>query len=151
MTYLESSGYDSVMAKHLGSPGALLILLRRDVTSTRVLVRSGDATEVPFARAEARAGVGQRQLAAELCEVTWANEVSRLYASTLSVMVDDARLGLFVGFLDGDADDAPPPPQHAWHDLREAADALPEPWGGLLAAVRRDFIAQSPDDALRVS
>lgn len=138
------------MVRTLGPPGVLLILLRRDVTSTRVLVRYGDVSEGPFARSAARPESGQLELVEELCGANWANEISRLYASTLSVALDDARFGLFVGFLDGDADDAPPPPRYEWRDLREAADGLPAPWGDLLATVRSRFVARSPDEALRV-
>lgn len=138
------------MARIFGTPGVLLILLRRDVTSTRVLVRSGDGAVSPFSRSAARPGSSQLDLVEELCRTDWANEISRLYATTLSVVVDDERFGLFVGFLDGDADDAPPPPLRAWRDLRGAADELPAPWGGLLGDVRASFVARSPDEALRV-
>ena len=137
-------------AERLGTPGALLVLLCRDVTSTRVLVRSQDGVETPFACDAARPGLGQWDLAEALCAVTWANEVSRLYASTLTVTVDEGRVGVFVGFLDDGADDAPPPPFHEWRDLREAARALAAPWGLLLGDVRARFVAQSPDEALRV-
>lgn len=115
-----------------------------------MLVRFGAGGDAPFARLPARSGVGQLELAEALCSDNWANEVSRLYASTLSVTLGDERFGLFVGFLDGDADDAPPPPAYEWQDLRESADEMPAPWGGLLAAVRADFVARSPDDALLV-
>lgn len=115
-----------------------------------MLVRFGDDGEGPFARLPARPGAGQLELAEALCRDNWANEISRLYASTLSVLCGEERFGLFVGFLDGDADDAPPPPSYEWRDLRASADAMPAPWGGLLAAVRADFVARSPDDALRV-
>ena len=136
--------------EQLGTPGALLVLLCRDVTATRVLVRSEDGVDAPFACEAPRSGVGQWDLAEALCAVTWANEVSRLYASTLTVRVDGGRVGVFVGFLDDGADDAPPPPFYEWRDLREAARALPAPWGLLLGDVRARFVARSPDEALRV-
>ncbi|MGB0621813.1 MAG: hypothetical protein ACPGVZ_20295 [Myxococcota bacterium] len=136
--------------ERLGAPGALLVLLCRGVTSTRVVVRVQEGAETPFACETARPGVGQWDLAEGLCAVTWANEVSRLYATTLTVMVDGGRVGVFVGFLDDGADDAPPPPFHEWRDLREAARELAAPWGLLLGDVRARFVAQSPDEALRV-
>ncbi|MEM9177527.1 MAG: hypothetical protein AAGC67_20105, partial [Myxococcota bacterium] len=94
--------------------------------------------------------LGQLTLARELCHRSWANEVSRLYASTLTVAVEDGRLGLFIGFLDDGADDAPLPAFFEWLDLREASTRLAGPWGELLADVRARFVAQSPDEALRV-
>jgi hypothetical protein len=136
--------------ERLGAPGALFVLLCRDVTSTRVLIRPHDEVETPFACESARSGVGQLDLVEELCAVTWANEVSRLYATTLTVTVDGGRVGVFVGFLDDSADDAPPPPFYEWCDLREAARDRAAPWGLLLGEVRARFVAQSPDEALRV-
>lgn len=138
------------MSRSLGTPGALLVLLRREETSTRVLVGTPSPDDVPFAWSRSRDDRSQWALAEDLCATTWANEVSRLYASTLSVEQEGERLGVFVGFLDGDADDAPPPLGADWRDLRAAATALPDGWGGLLAQVRERFIARSPDEALRV-
>ena len=134
----------------IGPPGVLLVLLSRDVTSTQVLVRKDAPETPPFLGAPARDDAGQLVLVEELCRTLWANEVSRLYASTLAVELDGERLGLFVGFLDEDANDAPTPPLFEWQDLREAASSLTAPWGPLLADVRQRFIAQSPDEALRV-
>ena len=138
------------MVKTIGAPGALLILLHRSATSTHVLIGPEERRSGPFAWAAARKGIDQWALAEELCVAHWANEVSRLYASALSTTIDDHRVGLFVGFLDGDSTDAPLPALHEWRDLREAAASIPEPWGALLATVRSRFIAQSPDEALRV-
>ena len=128
----------------------MLVLLRRDVSSTRVLLRSDDPAGAPFAGAAARPNADQWGLVEELCAATWANEINRLYATTLSVTVGDERFGLFVGFLDDDADDAPLPPLFEWRDLRDAAKALSAPWGELLENVRAGFIARSPDEALRI-
>lgn len=136
--------------ERLGLPGVLLVLLCRGVTSTRVLVRAEGGVATPFACEAARPGVGQWELAEGLCAATWANEVSRLYATTLTVTVEGERVGVFVGFLDDGADDAPPLPFHEWRDLREAARDLAAPWGLLLGDVRGHFVAQSPDEALRV-
>ena len=138
------------MRRSLGSPGVALALLRRDATSTRVLVRTGGKAVDPLPWAAPRDDVSQWQLAEALCQRTWANEVSRLYASALSIESQGERLGVFVGFLDGDADDAPLPPLASWMDLRGAAAELPDAWGRTLSQVREGFIARSPDEALRV-
>jgi hypothetical protein len=137
-------------AGKLATPGAMLVLLRRDVRSTRVLIDRRDQNRTPFAFAAARGDVGQWSLTEALCRSTWANEVSRLYASELLIDTGRLRAGVFIGFLDDDADDAPLPPEHEWRDLRQAARDLSEPWSSLLRSVRAGFIAQSPDEALRL-
>lgn len=134
----------------LAPPGATLVVLRRHKTSTDVLLLATEAGGAPLPCARSRAETTQWDLAEELCEETWANEVSRLYASALSVFHDAAFHGVFVGFLDGDAIDAPLPAMASWTDLREAAATLPEPWAETLGAVREAFVARSPDEALRI-
>jgi hypothetical protein len=139
------------MKNPLSVPGAMLVVLHRKKTSTDVLVfpvRGEEGSALPWA--EPRAEATQWDLAESLCDETWANRVSRLYASPLSLLHAGRRLGVFVAFLDGDAADAPLPALARWMDLREAMQSLPAPWGETLTAIRERFVARSPDEALRV-
>jgi hypothetical protein len=139
------------MQDPISVPGVMLALLRRKKTSTDLLVFAVDEAEgdvLPWSAPQA--GASQWDLAEALCDRTWANRVSRLYASQLSVLHAGRWLGVFVAFLDGDAVDAPPPPLAQWMDLRAAMGSLPAPWGQTLEAIREGFVARSPDEALRV-
>lgn len=138
------------MAQILSDPGVLLVLLARDKTSTRVLVFDGEDGREPLPWAPAQPESTQWGLAEALCDAVWSVEVSRLYASALGLEFAGHRLGIFVGFLDGAARDAPPPPHASWQDLRRSADALPAAWGAALADVRAAFVARSPDESMRV-
>ena len=109
------------MARILSTPGAVLVLLKRGRTSTDVLVFAEPNRPSPLPCDAARVGTTQWQLAETLCKKSWANEVSRLYASTITIEHDDGPLTAFVGFLDGDASDAPLPPLAEWIGLRTAA------------------------------
>lgn len=132
------------------TPGAALALLDRGRTSTRVLLFERDAPDPPFPWRAPDPARSQWALAEALCVETWANEVSRLYASPLALEHAGHRLGCFVGFLDQDAADAPLPAFAGWHDLRDAAQDPTTPWRAALAEIRRTFVARSPDEALRV-
>lgn len=142
-------GYVPTVKRMLMTPGVLLVLLDRGASSTRVLLFGGDAPSALPWSAE-RDGVTQWELAEALCEENWANEVSRLYASSLRFERADVWLGVFVGFLDGSASDAPLPPWAAWHDLRRPPPELSRAWVALLESVRAEFVARSPDEAMRV-
>jgi hypothetical protein len=138
------------MSRVLSSPGAVLVLLKRGRTSTDVLVFGERSHERPLPCDAATSGTTQWQLAEGLCEQSWANEVSRLYASTITIEHEGEPLTAFVGFLDRDATDAPLPPLAEWVGLRAAATTLAPPWAALVSRVREAFVARSPDEALRV-
>jgi len=157
---IEPSDTDSAA----NGPGVVLVVLRRGRTSTDVLLFDGDdepldgldasLAAVPRAaclpRADARADRTQWQLAEDLLGENRLDEVSRLYASTLTVHAEEEAYGVFVGFVEGRSQQASTRAAGDWMDLREAIERLPERWAGPLAAVRQRFIARSPDEALRV-
>lgn len=138
------------MAIARSAPGVLLVLLDRGATSTKTLVFGELSGRTPLACASSREDMTQWELAESLAEEVWANEITRLYASSLLFDFDAEWFGVFVGFLDGDATDAPLPVGAEWIDLRESMEVLPDGWGSILADVRADFIGRSPDEAMRV-
>jgi len=131
-------------------PGAALVVLRRQPTSTDVMLVPSQADGAALPCAAARDGSTQWALAEDLLSGSRLDDVGRLYASTLSVQHQGDALGLFVAFLDGGGADGPPPEETHWMDLREACRELAPVWAGALSAVRERFIARPPDEALRI-
>ncbi len=144
-------------------PGVILVVLCRGRASTDVLLFGEDAASdgrderreaVPRAaflpRASARSDCTQWQLAERLLSEHRLDEVTRLYASALSVQQAGEAYGIFVGFVEARSRDAAMRAEGEWMDLREAIEWLPAPWSGPLGAVRERFVARSPDEALRV-
>lgn len=129
-------------------PGAVVVLLRRRATSTDVLLLA--SASAPFPCGAARDDGSQWALAERLLDEARLQDVSRLYASALTVESAGVAFGVFVGFLAHDAPGDAVPDGARWVDLREACGALGAPWAGSLADVRERFVARPPDEALRV-
>ncbi len=129
-------------------PGAVLVVLRRLDTSTDVMLLPVGLEEPPLPCAAARSGQTQRDLVERLIRESGI-EAARLYGSTLMVAGRDGPLGVFVAFAGADASNAASAGD--WTDLRESCRALASPWGPTLSEVRARFVAQAPDEALRIA
>jgi len=130
-------------------PGAALVLLRRLGTSTDVLVLPAGRAGAPLPAAAARSDASQRRLVEELLHESGVDAVQRLYGSALSLPGEDGPLGVFVAFVGADASQDHPDAE--WMDLRAACRDLAPAWAATLTDVRARFIAQSPDEALRIA
>ena len=161
---MTSGGEDT--QRRPNGPGAALVVLRRGRTSTDVLLfGSENPLDDPGAygdqgapgshgrllpRARARADRTQWQLAEDLLDENRLDEVTRLYASALTIHEENEACGVFVAFVERAVHGGSLRAAGEWVDLREAIARLPEPWSERLGAVRERFIARSPDEALRV-
>lgn len=125
------------------------MVLRRLGTSTDVMVFPAGRAGAPLPSASPRGDVSQRGLVDELLRESGLARVDRLYGSTLSVPGEDGPLGVFVAFVGAGA--SYEDPDAAWMDLREASRDLAPAWASTLANVRTRFVAQSPDEALRIA
>jgi hypothetical protein len=133
------------MGTSANGPGAALVLLRRDATTTDVMLFKCDRYGAPLPCAATRDDASQRSLLEDLILET--GPVDRLYASTLAVPGKTGPLGVFVAFA---KDPATLPPEGAWLDLRDACQSAAPVWSAALSAVRERFVARPPDEALRI-
>ena len=140
-------GYTESMSQERYGPGAALILLRRAPTSIDVMIESAPGAGMPFRVAPSRRDASQRELAEELVRESPVSAVNRLYATSLQVEGADGPLGVFVAFAGAAPGEAS---QGPWTDLRDAPAQLPPAWAAVLEGVRQQFVARSPDEALRV-
>ena len=131
----------------MNAPGAALVLLRRQATTTDVMLVPPGRDGAPLPCAVPSSDESQHRLAEELIRESRIGPVERLYGSTLAVSGEDGPLGIFVGFVEEAASTAP---TGAWKDLREACQGLAPLWAAALLAVRDRFVAQPPDEALRI-
>jgi hypothetical protein len=138
------------MSAPLEAPGAALVVLRRQATTTDVLlIPAGDGL-AGLPSADARADLSQWGLAEDLARESAAPLLDRLYASPFSLRRDGRPLGVFVGFVDREGVGEPEEDGGHWMDLREACSELEAGWGGVLQSVRERFVARPPDEALRI-
>jgi hypothetical protein len=123
-------------------------LCRGDTSTDVLLVRPpGEGPGLPWTAP--REGETQWTLAEELVRDSGLPGVDRLYASTLSLDREGRSLGIFVAFVNR-ADTASPPAASEWMDLRAAGEELTPSWSDALLRVRQRFVAQPPDEALRL-
>jgi len=138
-----------VMERTAEGPGAALVLLRRLATTTDVMLRPPGRDGAPLPCAAPRGDQSQHSLLEDLIRESRAGSVGRLYASTLTVSGAEGPLGVFVAFVE-ETSSVSPEDDGGWTDLREASQSLDPPWSAALAAVRERFVAQPPDEALRI-